>query len=234
MSNIEERGFDSIESLGDGLARSVAADLRAAILRRAAASLAISPRPTLIPFCVALRMQPGIDWSHVQITLTDERWVSPGADGSGEHFLRRHLIRDDVLDARFVGLWRHDLKPIEAMPEIAESFSRLPRPLDAVLLELDEDGGIAALVPGITGLEAMLNPNWAVPAAPSRAAGESDERVTLTLRALLDAQRIHLVVAGGGACRAYDEALADRAGRTPVRALLAQRRTPVVVLKLDG
>ena len=234
MSNIEERGFDSIESLGEALARSVAADLRAAILRRAAASLAISPQPALIPFCVALRAQPDIDWAHVQVTLTDERWVAPGSEGSGEHFLRRHLIRGDVLDASFVGLWRRNLKPIEAVPEIAESFSRMPRPLDAVLLELDEDGGIAALVPGIPGLEAMLNPNWAVPAAPSRTPGESDERVTLTLRALLDAQRIHLVVAGDGARRAYDEALADRAGRTPVRALLAQRRTPIVVLKLDG
>lgn len=234
MSNIEERHFHSIESLGEDLARSVAADLRAAILRRASASIAISPRPALLPFYVALRAQPGVDWSHVQITLTDERWVAPGSEGSGEHFVRQHLIRDDVLDARFVALWRRNLKPIEAIPEIAESFSRMPRPLDTVVLGLDEDGGIAALVPGIAGLEAMLNPNWSVPAAPSRAPGDAFECVTLTLRALLDSHRIHLVVAGNGACRAYEASLANTAGRTPVRALLAQRRTPVVVMKTDG
>jgi len=234
MSNIEERDFHSIESLGEALALSVAADVRAGIVRRAVASIAISPRAALLPFYVALRAQPDIDWSHVQITLTDERWVAPGSEGSGEHFVRQHLIRDDVLDARFLGLWRRGLKPIESIPEIAETFSRMPRPLDTVVITVDEDGGIAALVPGIAGLEAMLNPNWAVPAAPSRAPGDAFERVTLTLRALLDSQRIHLVVATDGARLAYEQALADGTGRTPVRALLAQRRTPIVVLKIDG
>lgn len=232
--SIEERELTSVEALGTALAEAVAADLRAGIVRRAAASMAISPRPGLLSFCVALRAQPGIDWSRVQITLTDECWVAPGSEHSGEHFLRRHLVRDDVLDARFLGLWRRDRRPIEAAPEIAEFLSRMPRPLDAVVLELDEGGGIAALIPGIPGLDAMLNPNWAVPAAPSRVPEESFERVTLTLRAVLDAQRVYLVVASPGAHQAYADALVSGAARSPVRALLAQRRTPIVVMKVNG
>ncbi|MGH8518056.1 MAG: 6-phosphogluconolactonase, partial [Panacagrimonas sp.] len=133
--SIEERDFPSTEALGAALAGSVAADLRSGVVRRAAASLAISPRPALLPFCTALRSQPGIDWSRVNITLTDECWVAPGSEHSGEHFLRQHLVRDDVLDARFIGVWQRDRRPIESAPEIAERLSRLPRPLDAVVLE---------------------------------------------------------------------------------------------------
>jgi 6-phosphogluconolactonase len=232
--NIQERAFPSLDTLGSALAESVASDLRSGILRRSAASLAISPRRAIVPCCLALRSQPGIDWPRVQITLTDECWVTPGSERSGEHFVRQHLVRDDVLDARFHGLWRPERRPIDAAPEIAEFLSRMPRPLDAVVLELDEDGAIAALIPGIPGLDAMLNPNWSVPAAPARVPGESFERVTLTLRALLDAQRAYLVIASDAAQRAYVAALAPGAARSPVRALLAQRRTPIVVMRADG
>lgn len=232
--SIEERSFPSIEALGADLAESIAADLRSGIVRRASASIAISPRPALVPFCVALRAQPELDWSHIHITLTDECWVAPGSEYSGEHFLRRHLVRDDVLDARFHGLWRPERRPIEAAPELAERLSRLPRPMDAVVLELGDQGAVAALIPGIPGLDAMLNPNWAVPVAPSRVPQETFERVTLTLRSLLDARRIYLVVASAAARDAYREALRAGAARTPVRAVLGQGRTPVVVLQVDG
>jgi 6-phosphogluconolactonase len=232
MSIEEQRDFPSVESLGAALAEAVAADLRSGVTRRATASIAISPRPALMTFCVALRAQPGVDWSRVHITLADECWVAPGSEHSGEHFLRQHLVRDDVLDARFVGLWLRDRRPIEAAPEIAERISRLPRPLDAVVLALGDDGAVAALIPGIPGLEAMLNPNWAVPAAPSRVPDESFERVTLTLRALLDAHRVYLVVASPQAAAIYAEAIEANASRSPVRALLAQRRTPIVVMRV--
>jgi 6-phosphogluconolactonase len=231
---IDERELGSIEALGVALAESVAADLRSGIVRRTAASVAISPRPSLLTFLVALRAREGIDWSRVQIMPTDECWVAPGSERSGEHFLRRHLVRDDVLDARFLGLWRPGCRPIEAVPEISDVISRMPRPLDAVVLELGEQGEIAALVPGIPGLDAMLNPNWSVPAAPSRVPDDPIERVTLTLRALIDAYRVYLVVAGPGAHRAYADARSAGSARSPVQALLAQRRTPVVVMKVDG
>ena len=232
--SIEEREFSSIELLSAALAESVAADLRSAVVRRAEASLAISSRPALMAFCAALRVQQGVDWSRVHLTLTDECWVAPGSEHSGEHLLRQSLVRDDVLDARFLGLWQRDRRPIEAVPEIAERLSRLPQPLDAVVLEVGEDGAVAALIPGIPGLDAMLNPNWAVPAAPSRVPDDPIERVTLTLRALLDTHRVYLLVASTGARRAYADALASGTVRSPVRALLAQRRTPVVVLLVKG
>ena len=113
-----------------------------------------------------------------------------------------------------------------------ELLSRMPRPLDAVVLELGDEGEIAALIPGIPGLDAMLNPNWSVPAAPSRAPDQAFERVTLTLRALLDAYRVYLVVVSPGAHRAYADALESGSARSPVRALLAQRRTPIVVMRV--
>lgn len=229
--SIEEHRFESAQEAGAALAQAVAADLRTGILRRGAASLAISPRPGLAGFCEALRAQ-ALDWSRVQITLTDEAWVAPGSAHSGEHLLRRQLLQDAALDARLVGLWTPDSTPIMAAPQVAERLLLLPRPFDAVVLEPGAEGQVAALFPGMPALEAMLNPNWAVPAAPARAPDETFERITLTLRSLLDASRIYLFAAGEDAEAGYAAAL-QAGARSPLRALLAQNRTPVEVFLIE-
>jgi 6-phosphogluconolactonase len=229
---IEERRFEKQAQLALALAEAVAEDLRTGLTRQAAASLAVCARPDLFAFFAALRTQP-LDWSRVEIALTDECWVPPSSEQSCERVLRRHLIRDEVLDARLIGLWTNDPRPIQAAPEIAERLTRMTRPYDAVVLDVGEDGRVAGLFPGMPGLSAMLNPNWAVPAAPARDPDEDVDRVTMTLRALLDSRRIYLVPAGEGPRAAYARAI-EAKNASPVRALLAQNRTPVTVMLCDA
>lgn len=229
---IDERRFDSSQAAAHALAVAVGDDLRTGLMRQAAASVAICARPALVPFLEELRQQK-LDWSRVEIVLTDECWVPPASDDSCERLLRRHLLRDDVLDARLVGLWTPDRTPIQASPEIAERLTRTTRPYDSVVLDVGDDGRVAGLFPGMPGLDAMLNPNWAVLAAPARSGDESVERITMTLRALLDSRRIYLLPQGAGPRSAYGRALEAR-NAMPVRALLAQNRTPVTVLLADG
>jgi 6-phosphogluconolactonase len=229
---IDERRFDSASEASLALAATVADDLRRGLTRQAAAALAVCARPVLAPFFEALSAQV-LDWSRVQIALTDECWVPPGSVHSAERLLRRHLIRQEVLDARLVSLWTNDARPIQATPEIADRLMRMTRPFDAVVLDVGEDGRVAGLFPGMPGLDAMLNANWAVPAAPAKAPDEDMDRITMTLRALLDAHRIYLVPVGVGPRAAYARALEGKNG-SPVRALLAQRRTPVSVVLVDS
>lgn len=230
---IDERHFDTRHEAALALASAVAADLRTGLTRQAAASLAVCVRPDLFTFFEALRAEP-LGWSRIEIALTDECWVPPGSEQSCERLLRRHLMQDDVLDARLIGLWTQDRKPIQAAPEIAERLSRMNRPFDAVVLDVGDDGRVAGLFPGMPGLDAMLNPNWAVPAAPARSPDEDVDRITMTLRALLDSRRIYLVPVGVGPKAAYARALEGGKQGSPVRALLAQKRTPVTVILADG
>ncbi len=95
------------------------------------------------------------------------------------------------------------------------------------------DGRVAALFPGMPGIDAMLNPNWAVPAAPARDPDDDVDRITLTLRALLESRRIYLVPFGAGPRAAYARALEAR-NPSPVRAVLAQNRTPVTVILAEA
>jgi 6-phosphogluconolactonase len=224
----EAYSYDSPEAAAEALAPVLGDALREGIARRGAASLAISPRIELLPLFTALRGQ-ALDWACIHIVLTDECWVGPGSEHSGEHLLRRHLVQGEVLDAQLVSLRTTQRKPIEAVVEVAEPVARLARPFETVVLTLGADGGIAGMIPGTPALDAMLKPDWAVKVAPVTAKVEPTERITLTLSALLDARSVFLVVPPGAA-DAYAEALT---GVGPAAALLKQRRVPVCTLKIE-
>lgn len=221
--SIERVAHPDAQAAAADLARAVAADLRAGIEARGSASAILGASPGLVAFLQALRAQP-LDWSRVTLVPSDECWVDARDPDSREGLLRRHLLRDAVLDARLVTLRTDDARPLAAIAQIGERLSRLARPFDAVVLEAGAAGEVAALHPGMAGLEAMLNPRWAVQAAPARAPDDPRERVTLTLRALLDARRVHVLLA-------RHEPLP--AG-SPADAVLARARVPLRVVGIDG
>ena len=45
-----------------------------------------------------------IDWSRVNITLTDERWVSLENKQSNERMIRNYLLKNKASSANFIGL----------------------------------------------------------------------------------------------------------------------------------
>lgn len=221
--SIERVAHPTAQAAAADLARAVAADLRAGIDARGSAAAILGASHGLVAFMQALRAQ-ALDWSRVTLVPSDECWVDARDPDSREGLLRRHLLRDAALDARLLSLRQGDGRPLQAMVEIGERLARLPRPFDAVVLEAGAAGEIAALHPGMAGLDAMLNPRWAVQAAPARAPDDPRERVTLTLRALLDARRVHLLVPHG----------MDLQAGSPADAILQRVRGPLRVVTFDG
>ena len=222
--------FADMESLSQELASQLARSLAAAIDMRGLASLVVSGGKTPVRLFEVLRAQP-LDWSRVCIALADERWVDVKDTGSNERLVRDVLMRDKAAGARFLGLKNGAPTPDLGAVSAWETFARVPRPFDAVVLGMGDDGHTASLFPGSPNLPNALNLGNAAGCLGMWAPVAPHPRMSLNLSALLDSRRIVLSIPGEGKWPVYLAVSAD--GPTedmPVRAVLRQSRVPVEVM----
>lgn len=222
--------FPDLDALSRELARRVSAALQSGIDARGLASLVVSGGKSPRKFFENLRTA-ALDWSRVCIALADERWVDPGDPGSNEHFVREVLLKDKAAAARFVGLKNAAPTPDLGAVSAWETFARVPRPFDVVVLGMGDDGHTASLFPNSPNLPRALNPSAAAGCVGMLAPVAPQPRMSLNLSALLDARRIVFLLNGDAKLRTYAAAGADGPIEDmPVRAVLRQTRTPVEVM----
>jgi 6-phosphogluconolactonase len=218
------------EALSRELAGRIAAALEAAITARGLASLVVSGGKSPVKFFEQLRTQT-LDWSRVCVALADERWVQPTDAASNERLVREVLLKDRAAAARFAGLKNGAPTPDIGAVSAWETFARIPRPFDAVVLGMGDDGHTASLFPGSPNLASALNPAASAGCAGMWAPTPPQPRLSLNLTALLDARRVLLLIAGESKWATYQRACEPGpVEEMPVRAVLRQRRTPVEVL----
>ena len=226
---VEERRFASAAEAADALAAAVTDDLDRALAQRERASLVVSGGRSPIGFFERLR-EAAIDWPRVVVTLADERWVPPSHPDSNARLVAAHLLQGTATAARFVPLWNGAPTPAAAIAERSAALAKLPRPFDALVLGMGEDGHTASLFPGATGLAAALDPHGKALLTAIDPPGAPHPRLSLTLAALLDSRHIHLPLGGAAKHAVYRRAKADCDPlRLPVAAVLCQSHTPVTV-----
>jgi 6-phosphogluconolactonase len=222
--------YADMESLARDLATRIAAMLGAAIAARGLASLIVSGGRSPVSLFEILRSQP-LDWSRVCIALADERWVSAEDAASNEHLVRSVLLKDRAAAARFHGLKNGAPTPDLGAVSAWETFARVPRPFDAVILGMGDDGHTASLFPGSPNLPSALNRAAAAGCVGMWSPTPPQPRLSLNLTALLDSRRIVLLLSGESKWRTF--AAANGPGpeqEMPIRAVLRQTRTPVEVM----
>jgi 6-phosphogluconolactonase len=198
------------------------------IVARLGASLVVSggTTPAALFDVLARREAP---WKDVTVTLADERWVDPASPRSNEHLVRTRLLVEKAAAARFVPLKTAAARARDAQGAVNAAIAAIARPFDVMLLGLGDDGHTASLIPGADGLARALdtaNPALVRAVAPPGL----EERMTLTLRALLETRWIALLIQGAAKRAAYDKAMAGQdVAQAPVRAVLHQDRVPVSV-----
>jgi 6-phosphogluconolactonase len=221
--------FSDKTALASALARSVAHDLRAALARRARASLVVSGGRTPVPFLERLAREP-LEWPRVDLTLADERWVPADHADSNEGLVRRHLLRDAAAAARFAAMKNDAPTAAAGAARFEAALQGVMRPFDVVVLGMGDDGHVASLFPAAPQLPIALGPHTTLrcmaidpPAAPYA-------RLSLTLAALLDSRRIVLLITGASKSAVLQAArAAGPVEALPVRAILRQAVVPVDV-----
>jgi 6-phosphogluconolactonase len=228
-SDIRFERYSDMGTLARALAADVAATLGRAAAARGVASLVVSGGRTPVGFFEQLRTQP-IEWRRVSIALADERWVDPNDGASNEKMVREFLLQDRASEARFAGLKNAAPSPDLGAVSAWETFARIPRPFDVLMLGMGDDGHTASLFPRSPNLRVALDPAAAAGCVGMRAPSAPQPRLSLNLSALLDSRRIIFLLQGEAKLKTYDSAIGP--GPTeemPVRAVLRQGRVPVEV-----
>ena len=210
-------------ALADAAAEAIAETLAEALRQRGQACLVATGGRAPGPIYDRLARN-GLDWGRVSVTLSDDRCVDVGTPDSNVRLIRDRLLQGPAAAARFLPLW-----PPE--PEALETIARL-MPFDAVMLGMGEDGHIASLIPGDPGLLDGLTTDDLTRDVPGGLGNPPIARVTLTLRTILNARAIFLLIAGDAKREVIRRA---RAGEDlPVGRLLDQAQAPVRIFWQPG
>jgi 6-phosphogluconolactonase len=227
---LEVKRYPDAAALADRLAGDIAASLSQAITQRGLASLVVSGGNSPKQLFQVLSKRP-LDWSRVCVALADERWVAPTDAGSNEKLVRDNLLRDSAAAARFAGLKNAAPSPDLGAVSAWETFARVPRPFDVMVLGMGDDGHTASLFPRSPNLPDALDPSAAAGCIGMWAPTEPHARLSLNLSALLDSRLVYILILGEAKLKTFTAASGQGAVEDmPVRAVLRQDRTPVEVV----
>jgi 6-phosphogluconolactonase len=226
---IARHDFPTNEALASALADHVAAALAARLSRSDRAALAVSGGRTPTRFFEALSQKP-LEWSRIDVTLVDERWVGEDSDRSNAALVRQHLLQGPAAAASFVPLHVDAPTPEDGMAQVTARVAALPLPFAVAILGMGDDGHTASFFPGGDRLAQALDPVAGQLLETMRAPAAGEPRITLTLPVLLAADTLCLHIEGAGKQRVLEAALVcGPAEAMPIRAVLTRSERPVEI-----
>lgn len=209
--------YPDFEMLCIDLANALAGELTAALQHSDRIAFGVpggtTPGPVFDDLCAA-----DLDWSRVDVMLTDERWVPESDPRSNTRLVRERLLVNRAADARLVPLYAAAHAPQEVLAEL-ESMIAPVLPLSVLLMGMGADMHVASLFPGAEGLSAALEPQAPI-LLPMTQPGTGEARVSLSARVLDGALSKHLVIAGPQKRAALERALTLPPEEAPVRTIL--------------
>ena len=178
------------QAQAEHLAWAIATDLKEAIASKGWASIAFSGGSTpgaMMGALAAIEM----DWPSVDITLVDERCVSPEHERSNARLIAESILQSGA-KANFFPLYLSE----ESDEQRISRFDQFRRPFDVVHLGMGSDGHTASFFPDAFNLKDMLNLSVTQPIMQTQSASSIETRLTWSLMELLKSKKIYLQITG--------------------------------------
>lgn len=212
--------FRTTEQLNTAFARKITKLLRDGIEENGRASLVVSGGRTPADLFNTLS-KAHLEWNKVDISLADERWVDNNNDASNEKMLRTKLLINNAANANFVPLKTQHGDAKDAVFTCTENLQKMHTPFDVLILGMGEDGHTASLFPCseqiAEGLD-LESGNTFIAVQPTTA---PNQRMSLTLPALLNSNQIFLHLTGESKKQVLDTVLSDDDAMVmPIRAVI--------------
>ena len=226
--------FQTAQQCALQLAKDIAYQLHNLIEENGKAYLAVSGGSTPIPFFEALSEQE-IHWSSVAITLVDERWVTESDPLSNAALVRRHLLKNNAVDAYFLPLYSESASPEDGYMQCENaSLEQFPR-CDLAVLGMGLDGHTASWFPNSQHLHACFDINSAARYCPIMDVPNSPARMTVTWSWLAECRQIYLHFDGPEKADLFEKIM--NAGdetdiyQWPVAQLIKQSESPLNIYR---
>lgn len=218
-AEVGSQSFKDAAHMAQALAERVARALDDAVSQQGGASLVVSGGRSPIAFFEALSTCE-LDWSRVQVSLADERWVDVSDPDSNEGLLRRHLLQNAAAEAQLIGLYQPAESLDQAAHQAGQKLSSLRQPIDVLVLGMGSDGHTASLFPDSPMLERALDPDGTERCLPMLAPSKPQQRITMTYPLLVSARTQILSIQGSEKLETLQQALSLEPMQMPIRAFL--------------
>jgi 6-phosphogluconolactonase len=197
---------NSSESLAVDLCNSIGEILAAAIKKKGRASMAVSGGSTPVQLFEEFS-RLSIDWTKVDLTLVDDRWVEPKSADSNELLVRTHFIKNNASKVNFTPLKNDSNTAKEGQKQTEVLLGNFTMPFDVVVLGMGSDGHTASLFPCSDELADGMdlnNPNYLISTSPKTA---PYERLSLTAKVIMDAKNVFLHLNGSSKLHTLESAM---------------------------
>jgi len=212
--------FRTSEQLNTVFSRKIIKLLRDAVEKNGRASLVVSGGRTPAKLFETLS-KAHLQWHKIDVSLADERWVDNDDDASNEKMLRAKLLINNAAKANFVPLKTPHADATDAVLTCTSNLQQMHTPIDVLILGMGEDGHTASLFPCSEQIAQSLDltsGNTFIAVQPKTA---PNQRMSLTLPALLNSHQIFLHLTGEAKKQVLDTVLSgDNALVMPIRAVI--------------
>lgn len=212
--------YESASALNKAFADDIAKLLSEGIAQRGKASLLVSGGRTPLPLFQAL-CEADIDWSKVDVSLVDERWVNEQDDASNTRLVKQNLLVGKAAAARFVEMKSAESDATDAVLACEARLATMAQPFDVLILGMGEDGHTASLFPCSEQLQAGLDMNSGRVCIATQPTTAPHQRMSLTLPAIVASRNIFLHLTGEKKREVLNDALANAtATQKPIVAVI--------------
>ena len=225
---LTQQHFENADALTAQFAQSLTDILAQGIEKRGRASLVVSGGRTPLALFKTLS-KTDIDWSKVDVTLADERWVDEDHEASNTRLVKDNLLQNNASAANFVELKTDDADAADGIAQAESNLSSMSQPFDALILGMGEDGHTASLFPCSAQIEDGLNLSSGKICLAVQPTTAPHQRISLTLPAILNSRNLFIHLTGEKKKTVLEDALEHNTElEKPVTAVV--NRAPVTLM----